>query len=387
MNIVVLGAGKTGRGFIGRLLTEAGCSFTLIDSDPVLTAALRDRGSYRISFFGGSRKPVLVSSSEAFHISEEAANASLMTADLVFISIGANNFPQAALLLARAISSGRDPNRRLLIVTAENAIEPAKKLRILLEEQLGRGLPGKMRITVTESVIFCSTLEDSPSQVDILSEDYDELPFAADFPDFKAGVWVPGFMKPELQFSLLMKRKIFTYNCASAAIAYLGDLSGYSLYGDAAHDPRVVNVLELLYRDLNRVLCAEYGFSMESQKEFAAKSFSKFQNKAITDSIDRNARDARRKLAPDERMVGPLLLMEKHGIRSNALSLVTASAVLYGIRHDSTMQELLKKRGVEGLLLDVCSIGGDNSSRDLVAGFYQALESEIPLEDIVKQLA
>ena len=44
--IAVIGAGKTGRGFIGRLLAEAGEPVRYIDKNEALVKAMQDAGSF-----------------------------------------------------------------------------------------------------------------------------------------------------------------------------------------------------------------------------------------------------------------------------------------------------------------------------------------------------
>ena len=50
MSITVIGAGKTGRGFIGRLLAESGKSILFIDKNEVLVKELNEKKQIRIGF-------------------------------------------------------------------------------------------------------------------------------------------------------------------------------------------------------------------------------------------------------------------------------------------------------------------------------------------------
>ena len=47
--ITVIGAGKTGRGFIGRLIKESNLPFSFIDKDEALVKELESR-SFKVSF-------------------------------------------------------------------------------------------------------------------------------------------------------------------------------------------------------------------------------------------------------------------------------------------------------------------------------------------------
>ena len=50
--IVVIGAGKTGRGFIARLLQEASEEVIFIDKNAELVEALNKEKEFKVSFFG-----------------------------------------------------------------------------------------------------------------------------------------------------------------------------------------------------------------------------------------------------------------------------------------------------------------------------------------------
>ena len=58
--IVVVGAGKTGRGFIARLLQEAQKEVLFIDKNADLVASLNDSKEFKVSFFGNVRESYVV---------------------------------------------------------------------------------------------------------------------------------------------------------------------------------------------------------------------------------------------------------------------------------------------------------------------------------------
>ena len=73
--VVIIGAGKTGRGFIGRLAAEAGCEIRFVDANQELVDRLNNAGKFEVSFFGGVRENVTVSSYTACTWEEEIENA------------------------------------------------------------------------------------------------------------------------------------------------------------------------------------------------------------------------------------------------------------------------------------------------------------------------
>ena len=54
--IVIFGAGKIGRSFIGQLFGSSGYKVIFVDVDPVIIALLNNRGNYRVVIKGKKRK-------------------------------------------------------------------------------------------------------------------------------------------------------------------------------------------------------------------------------------------------------------------------------------------------------------------------------------------
>ncbi len=379
MNYTIIGAGKSGRGFIGRLLSGAGYTPTYIDSSASLVHQLESKKAFDIEFFGNARPPVTIPIENIFHTDDQRGIKAVAYSDVVFVSVGAGNLPEVGSYLKKVLAI-RAQDQPLLVITAENAIDPAKKLT----EAIHTKKESNTGFLVTEAAIFCSTIEKPGTAVDILSEAYDSLPYDA----LKANQFsnLPSFLHPEHNFPLLLTRKIFTYNCASAAIAYLGAYQGYAWYADAANDRSIIQVIDSLYAKVNEVLCEVYGLDAHDQEAFAKASKHKFQNREVRDSIERNARDATRKLSAEERLIGPLLLMQTHGMVSNALLLVIASAIWYGLeKQELRILESYKKGGIPLTLSTVCQLDPHDHSIPIIQGYFDLLQQRQPLPTLLTQ--
>lgn len=379
MRTVVIGAGKTGRGFIGRLLFRRGVEFCFLDADETLVERLNATEGYEVSFFGGRRQGERVSGVPVFGTKSLDAAAAIAAADLVFTAVGFSNFPVLATDLSAWLRARGDAGP--LIVTAENAIDPAAKLRRMIVAAGGRDL---CPFVVTDAAVFCSTIEASPGALDILSEDYEELPF--DQGKAEGFIGLPDFLRGDPHFDVLLSRKIFTYNCASAVVAYLGALKGYTLYGEAANDPDISAILGHTYEAIEQVLCPKFGLSREDQRAFAQASLRKFQNLEIVDSIERNARDARRKLGPEERIMGPAALMAEYGADTRWLSLTAAAAILYGQTVDRSLESSSGRAGCEMIVRDLCRLPAGSPVSDQIIDAYSKITSGVSLCDIRRSL-
>ena len=324
--IVIVGAGKTGRGFLARLLREEGQEIIFIDKDAKLVEELNAAKKFVVQFFGHVREDYCVDSFQAY----TWENADLEDAELIFVSVGGQNLVDVGESLAKLL----DDRKHYYIITAENASSPSVTLKNAI---------GKSNITVSESTVFCTTIE--AHGLDIHSENYPYLQCNAEL--LEGYVPVPKTIRPIDKFSNFLTRKLFTYNAASCVIAYLGWEKGYENYADAANDEEILKFLDLNYAATNRVLCKEFGYEMKDQEEFAALSKAKFCDRTIIDTVARNARDPQRKLGANERIIGPIKLLHKYGEDATVLERTAAAA----LRYDSDKCDEWKR-----VLSEVCGL-------------------------------
>ncbi len=303
LKIGIIGAGQTGRGLLPRLLNDH-ARFVFTDRDEALIDQLSAAGRYTIDFFGGARPPAQISNYCALPMAHAQAAQAFGACDAVFISVRAENTLEAGQWLKRAC--GAD----VPLVVCENAPSPA-------------ALVSPLGLNAASGAIFCTTT--AGATLDIHSEDFPTLYVSAqNFPAALRGI---DAITPVGDFDLLMKRKLYTYNAASAVIAYLGWQLGFERYGDAANDPKIAKALDGFYEEINRAICLEYGIAPEEQRKFAQLSRVKFQNRAILDTVARNAASPLRKLGADERILEPMRLILQNGGNADVLFKTAAAAL------------------------------------------------------------
>lgn len=330
MKITIIGAGKTGRGFLARLLRNN--DITFIDTNKTLIENLNKDKSFTISFFGNAAPDVVISNYKAYTWKE----IDKIDADLILVSVGGNNLMSVGEKLRERIHSGQK------IIVCENASKPAEKLANAI------GIEG---VCVAESTVFCTTTE--RGELGINSEEYPYLQYDKDA--LGGDLKIDG-LKAESNFKNFLTRKLYTYNSASCIIAYLGSLKGYIVYSDAANDKDILAMLDKNYAIINECMCKEYGYDIKDQNEFAMLSRKKFTDKTIQDSIARNAREPQRKITRNERVVGALLLERKYGYTGEILIKTVAAMLLYTPDTEKEWCEILKEKGIIGVLTDLCGL-------------------------------
>lgn len=347
MKITIIGAGKTGRGFLARLLKEN--ELTFIDKDQELVTALNAAKEVQIQYFGDKKPAETISFTEAMTWGD-VAEKGWKPAELILVSVGGSNLNDVGAELKKYIISGQQ------IIVCENASKPARKLYDAI------GIEGVM---IAESTVFCTTIEaknDTVCEADkkegpvlsINSEWYPYLQFDAE--PMKDAIPQVNNLKPVFEFGNFLTRKLYTYNSASCIIAYLGYLKGYTVYSDAANDPEILELLDRNYEIINQCMCLEYGYDPEDQKEFAALSRDKFTDRTIVDTVARNAREPQRKIGATERVTGPLLLQQKYGKDTSVLEKTLAAMLLYRPEEEKEWNRILDEKTPAGVLKELAGL-------------------------------
>ena len=352
--IIVIGAGKTGRGFITRLLQEAKKEIVLVDKDAELVKSLNEQKEFEVRFFGGVREAYKVNNFVAYTWEAEGLKDIFADGELIFVSVGGQNLKDVGEQLAKVLAE----EKHYYIITAENASRPSETLKNAI---------GKENISVSESTVFCTTIEDEG--IHINSENYPYLQCNAELLDG----YVPdaNTIKVISNFSDFLTRKLYTYNAASCVIAYLGWKKGYSNYADAANDEEILKSLDQNYEVTNRVLCKEFGYDPEDQREFAQLSKNKFCDRTIVDTVARNARDPQRKLAAEERIMGPIKLMYKYGEDASVLERTAAAAIEYDNDGEDAWKKIKAEKTVEEILTDICGLEEDSNIYHNILGLLE----------------
>ena len=90
----IIGAGKTGRGFLARLLSETPDAYekiVFIDKNPETVSRLNREKSFRVSFFGNVREPHTVSGFDAYTWDSEGLRDAIEGCEVIFVSVGGQN--------------------------------------------------------------------------------------------------------------------------------------------------------------------------------------------------------------------------------------------------------------------------------------------------------
>ena len=377
MSCVIFGAGKIARGFVGHLLYLSHIDFTFVEKVDSLVDMINERKQYTVNILGDPSKNTVVTNAKALKFSQtEEISDAIAEADCIFNAVGGKNLGEIVPFLTRGIEKRAKVNPKPInIVTCENWKLPADILRKGISESISEDCRDffEKNVGITEAVIMRSAIESTPELLAkdplvVNAQDFWEFPYDAS----RLKTPLPGQMicqKPIWEFTGFLERKFYTYNAANGTTSFVGALLGYKYIADAAHDERILALLDGVYTETATALSKKHNFPFDEQWAFTRTSLRKLQDRNIVDYIERNARDPMRKLGKDDRLVGSARLCLEYGVKPDSLAVAIACAMHYDEPTDEFALKLAKIRedgGYDAVLRDVCSVDPDGELGMLV---------------------
>lgn len=373
--VLIIGAGKIARGYVGHLAALAGYPLKFVEVNAQVVEWLNERGCYAVHILGNPERSTTVSGVAALHSADSRVAQLVAEAGVLFVSVGGPNLPSVAATLAPGIAARLAAGGRALnIICCENWHRPAEVLAQHLDAALSDAARAyrQARVGIAEATVLRSCIEPTAEQraadpLAVQAQDYWELQIDAaalveDLPP------IAGLL-PLANFRAALERKLFTYNAGNAAIAYLGVLRGHRFLSEAARDLMILPVAEGVYRESGAAICARHGYSAEEQAAFAQQSLRKYQDARIADPVERNVRDPLRKLGRHDRLIGPACLALDYGIQPYDLALAVGAALNYANPQDASavkLQHMLAAEGLDSVLEQVCGLEPEGALAVLV---------------------
>ena len=386
--IVIFGAGKIGRSFIGQLFGCGGYKVVFIDVDPVIIGLLNQQGRYRVVIKGETEEEIIVPNVQAISAMDmERVKDVVAGAGIMAVSVGKNALEKvipviAAGLIKRSVDA---PGIPLDIIIAENMLSAADFVR----QQLAINLPpsysiesmvGLIETSIGKMVPIMPLAELEKDPLVVFAEPYNTL--ILDGKGFKLPIPDINGLAPKSNIKAWVDRKAFIHNLGHATAAYFG----YSRYPDAVYmyevldDAEVQNYTRNVMFQSADILKAAYpdDFTDADLEDHIDDLISRFRNKALQDTVFRVGQDLTRKLSSDDRFMGAIHLAMKYN-KPYDLILLAMSYGLYFRAKDETGNSYLSDIS----FLD--SIGNDFESTLIISlGFDPAIDQ--PIIKAIKEL-
>ena len=364
---VMYGAGNIGRGFIGKVFSEAGYEVTFIDVIPAVVDQLNRDRAYPVRLVSNEEtKEVMVKNVRAADgMDAQAVAKEIAGADLMATAVGVNILPRIVANIAAGLdlraAAGAAP---LDIIICENLLDADKYLHGLLQKavkpETREYLDQKTGLVEASIGRMVPVMTDEMREGNILRvwvEPYEELPVDKDA--FRGPVPPIKTLVPFSPFGFYIRRKLFIHNMSHALYAYFGWLKGYTYIFEAAEDERIAARAEGAMLNVAAALHKDYGIPLGQIEDNVYDLLRRFTNRALMDSVARVGKDPIRKLKNIDRLTGAALYCMAQGTSADGILPGIAAALRFNNPDDPAAMEVqayIAENGVNSAVQKYCGI-------------------------------
>jgi mannitol-1-phosphate 5-dehydrogenase len=312
--IVIFGAGKIGRSFIGQLFGCSGYRVVFVDVDLELIDQLNKRGSYPVIIKGESEEKIIVSNVSAVSALDTDRVARIVaTAGILSVNVGKNALAKVIPVIADGlkIRFEHHPEMPMDIILAENMRDAANYVRMQLMPCLPSDYPvdrlvGLVETSIGKMVPIMPLAEIEKDPLMIFAEPYnnlilDEKGFRGVIPDVKG-------LSPKANIKAWVDRKAFIHNLGHATASYYGYFlhPGLIYMYEILEDPIVLDFTRQVMLQSACILlnCYPDDFTENDLVVHTDNLIERFRNKALKDTVFRVGQDLTRKLGDGDRFMG-----------------------------------------------------------------------------------
>ena len=383
--IVIFGAGKIGRSFIGQLFGCGGYKVVFVDIDPIMVDLLNQKGCYRVVIKGDAEEELIVPDVQAISAfdSEMVAEA-VSKAGILAVSVGKNALSKIAPIIAKGLLTRfiTDPDLPIDIILAENMRSAGDFMKEQLEKSLPSHYPIEKLVGLIETsigkmvpIMTAGDLEKDPLLV--FAEPYNTL--ILDGNGFKSQIPQIQGLAPKGNIKAWVDRKAFIHNLGHATAAYFGYFrhpESVYLY-EVLDDQNVFDFTRQVMLQSAEILHAVYpnDFTYPDLVSHIDDLLHRFMNRALKDTIFRVGQDLPRKLSADDRFMGAIHLAVQFDKQYDNI----IHAMSYGLFFSAKDELGLPSIG-DALFLDKIAVDFENTLLDTLG--YNRLKDKLVIDGL-----
>ncbi|UPT14364.1 mannitol-1-phosphate 5-dehydrogenase [Buchnera aphidicola] len=384
MNVLHIGAGNIGRGFIGRSILQSGFTLTFTDINKNIIDALNYYKKYQIKLVGCNYQEIInINNFHAINLNNSNISKIISNANLITTSVGASSLDNIAIILSQGIMLKIKLKSKipLNIIACENKTQATSYLKEIIFEKISIKYHEYLNeyvgfVDCSIDTIVPSTSSCKKNILSLIAEDFQE--WIVDKKQFK-GI-IPKIINMKISDNLksFIDRKILTLNTGHVITAYLGWIKKYKTIYESIQDSDIKNIVKGAMKESGLTLIKKYKFNKNSHFSYIDKILVRFQNPFLSDKIERIARNPLQKLRQDERLIKPFLLAKKYNFLYHNLTKGIAAALYYRNKNDlESMQigNLIRNFGIKKTLNQVSNLQIDSPEINLIASEYISIDN------------
>lgn len=402
--VVLIGAGKIGRGYMADLFSHAGYALTFLEYSPELVEKLNEQGSYTVFMLSrqtGEHSKFRIGGYRAFctQTQYEQCLEALAETNYATVHVYPGACESIGHMLGDAIRLRRERGNEqpLDILTCVNFQAPAEILRGYALERLPSAEDKaflEAHVGFVETLIFRNGGIPTP---EMLAEDplcvsvSDNTHWPVDRDAFRGQP--PEGIEMDLQdnFAARLCYKVWAGNMTHCGQAFYGRMYGYTYAYEAALNPYIFKNNALAKREASFGICTEYHAPQELLDSSMNSKPKRFDPAAVNteekDTLNRIGADPIRKLRRNDRFIGPAILAMKHGRLPYFLARGAAAGFYFTNPDDAAaveIQAFVREHGIEAAVEKYCQLDlsdeKENLLYQLIVANYYDLSQQDPMD-------
>jgi len=311
--LVLFGAGKIGRSFIGQVFSHSGYEVVFVDIDRQLIDNLNKYRQYKVVIKSrNGDESILVTNIRGIHLSEvEKVIAELADASLAAVSVGQQGLSAILPLIAKSLILRKQLHGEwpIDLIIAENMRNADQYISAELGCLLPSGYPlnslvGLVETSIGKMVPIMSQKDLDEDPLWVFAEPYNSLIVAKN--SFKNPIPEVVYLEPKENIKAWFDRKLFIHNLGHATAAYLGFLKYPELVFiyEVLSDPEIYQATRQTMLQSADILMNLYPdeFNPSQLEDHIDDLLERFQNRALGDTLFRVGCDLQRKLSAEDRL-------------------------------------------------------------------------------------
>jgi mannitol-1-phosphate 5-dehydrogenase len=337
-DIVIIGAGAIGRGFLPWAFDTDSYRLTFVDSNPRLVELMKAKGSYSSYRSKNGKYETKIIKTPNVHLMSDYSIQLAPDPAVVFMCVGPRNCAAAAAVL-RGV--------KCPVVLCENDPETVAIVR----EALG-----------FDCVYFAipDVITSNTASPDHLSSD----PLAIHtedgvlFIDERAKS-IDGEIRycDEEELKKQWAAKLYLHNTPHCIAAYLGSIIGAQYLHEAMQNREVADIVNGAMNEMLTALKLRWDIPHDFLDWYAGKEIQRFANVLLFDPISRVAREPLRKLELSGRLIGAAQMCLSLGFVPKNLLKGIVSALLFSSKDDSDKHLAFVRRSLNSQMLLTYIVG------------------------------
>lgn len=376
-NILIVGAGRLGKGFIGEVFDKANWKISFLDKDEKVIKNLNKKGCYYVTVHREDKiEERTISGYKAYTYKDiEKMREDIISADVIALVLYPEDFNYAIDKISDFLKDRiqKEPNKNLDILCLTNK----NYLMNSFNEQFINKLNNdsyikwyKEHVSLRDTIVRRGTDADDNASIYVRTTAVLSLliqePLLVPLNDVE---WLECCDKLEL----LKDLKVFTVNGPHVATAFAGYLKGYKTINETLSDNDCLTLIENVHKEIYDGILKGYDISKEELDKLSV--FPKAKGE-MEDYIYRVAYDPIRKLSRNDRLTGIAMICIENGIEPDAIAQSIANGFAYDYKGDPNamqIQKTIKEKGIEKAIVEYCGIESSSILYNKIKFYYNKI--------------